>query len=187
MTTRTVYSEKLKEALSDLRPTFREIGLGLDALTKKRTELAPEFMKTWALWKRETHRPFIAFIAALDPSMPVSDRRAYRSHPSYRAAQYMQSLVLNPDEKKRKGLTPLSMLATTIKSFLPLCGSHKDQMDALAILMGASRWRDADQRRLLAAVRRAKAVGLPKVPRLVEAAKATKAVVVAFEREKLAS
>lgn len=33
--------------------------------------------------------------------------------------------------------------------------------------------------------RRAKAVGLPKAPRLVDSIKATKAVVVAFERERL--
>ena len=185
--TRTVYSQKLKEVLDDLRPSFREIGHGLETLQKKRAELAPDFMKAYTLWRRETRRPFIAFVAALDPSVPVNDRKAYRVHPSYRAARYMKDLVNDPDAAKPRGLTPLAMLAVTIKSFLPLCGSQKDQRDALMVILGATKWRDADQRRLLAKIRRAKTIGLPKVPRLVDTVKATKAVVVAFEKERLAS
>lgn len=184
--TRTTYSEKLKEALAELRPAFREVGHGLETLTKKRAELAPLFMKTYTIWKRETRRPFIAFVAALDPSMPA-DRKSYRTHPSYRAAEYLKEIAGNQDARKHKGLTPLAILAVTIKSFLPLCGSQKDQRDALQIIMGASKWRDADQRRLLAAIRRAKAVGLPKAPRLVDSIKTTKAAVLAFERERIAS
>jgi len=181
--TRTVYSEKLKEALAELRPAFKDVGQSLAALTQKRRDLAPQFHKTWLLWRRETRRTQIAFIQALDPSVPA-DRKLYRDHPSVRAAQYMLQLVENPDQKKRKGLTPLSMLAVTIKSFLPLCGSQKDQKDALQVLIAATRWREADQSKLLTAIRRAKPVALPKVPRLVEAAKAAKAVVLAFERER---
>lgn len=181
--TRTVYSQKLKEALEDLRPAVRDIGTNIDALKKKRRDFAPQFMKTYALWKRETHRPFIAFVAAIDSSVPVNDREAYRVHASYRAARYLQGLVNNPEATKPKGYTPLAMLAVAIKSFLPLCGSQKDQKDALLIILAATKWRESDQRRLIAKIRRAKAVGLPKVPRLVEAVKATRAVVVAFEKE----
>jgi hypothetical protein len=184
--TRTTYSTKLKEALDDLRPAFRDVGQSLAHLTKKRAELAPTFEKTWQLWRRETHRPFVAFVAALDPSMPA-DRKAYRSHPSYRAAQYLQQLATDPDHHRRRGLTPLGALAVTIKSIMPLFKSEKDRQDALAIILAATKWRDADQAKLRAAVMRAKAVGLPNAPRLVEVNRMAKAAVVAFERDRIAS
>lgn len=186
--TRSTYSVKLREALDDLRPAFRELGHGLERLTQKRTEIAPSFMKAYAIWRRETRRPFIAFVRELDPSMPA-DRKAYRSHAAYRAAQYLQQLATEPDAKKRRGLTPLAMLAVTIKSFLPLCGTQRDQKEALQVLLAATRWRDVDQAKLLRSIRRAKAVGLPKAPRLVDVHKSTKVLVASFERErdKLAS
>ena len=183
--TRSTYSEKLRAVLDEIRPAFRDLGQGLDRLTQKRAELAPAFMKAYAVWRRETHRPFIAFVHELDRSMPVTDRTAYRSHPSYRAAEYLKQLAAAPDGPSRRGLTPLAALAVTIKSFLPLCG--KRQKDALAVLLAATKWREADQARLLGKIRRARAVGLPGVPVLVDAAKATKAAVIAFERERIAS
>lgn len=182
--TRSTYSQKLRDALDELRPEFRELGQGLKQLTQKRAAIAPTFMRVYTLWRRETRRPFIAFVHELDPAMPV-DRKSYRTHPSYQAALYMQQIVRHPEESKRRGLTPLAMLATTIKSFLPLCGSQREQKDALTALLAATKWRERDQARLITAIRRARVVGLPKVPRLVEAAKATKAVVVEFERERL--
>ena len=182
--TRTVYSAKLKEALDEIRPAFRELGHNLETMTRKRAELAPAFAKAFTIWRRETHRPFVQFVAALDPTMPA-DRKAYRQHPAYRAAQYLQQLAQDGAEKsKRRGLTPLGMLAVTIKSVLPLCGNQKEQKEALQVLLAATKWRDVDQTRLLAAIRRAKPVGLPNAPRLVAANKATKAVVLAFERER---
>lgn len=182
--TRTTYSQKLREAIDELRPAFRDVGQTLEHLTTKRVEIAPAFMKAFTLWRRETRRPFIAFVHELDPRVPVNDRTAYRAHPSYQAALYLQQLATNPDQGKRRGLTPIAMLAVTIKSFLPLCGSQRDQKEALQVLIAATKWREPDQRRLLAAIRRARPVGLPKVPRLVEASKMTKAVVLAFERER---
>jgi hypothetical protein len=181
--TRTVHSQKLREALDEVRPAFRDIGHGFEQLTKKRAAIAPAFMKAYTIWRRETRRTFVAFVHELDPSMPVTGK-AYVKHPSYQAALYLQQLVTNPEESRRKGLTPLAMLATTIKSFLPLYSTQKDQLEALQALVAATKWRDRDQARLLAAIRRARPVGLPKVPRLVEAAKATRALVVAFERER---
>lgn len=184
--TRSTYSPKLREALNDLRPAFKTVGHDIRELTKKRAEIAPGFMKAYALWKRETRRGMVAFVHELDPSMPV-DRAGYKAHSSYQAALYLQQLVLNPDQKTRKGLTPLALLALTIKSVLPRCGNQREQRETLQVILAASKWRDADQRRLLAAIRRARPVSLPGVPRLVEAAKATKAIVVAFERDAIAS
>src|SRR5262245_55853375 len=112
--TRTVYSVKLKEALNELRPAFRELGQSLDVLTRKRAELAPQFMRTYTLWRRETHRPFIAFVHELDRTMPVDDRKAYRAHPSYRAADYLKQLATGKEKAARRGKTPLAMLAITI-------------------------------------------------------------------------
>ena len=181
--TRSTYSQKLRSAMDDLRPAFRDIGTGLAQLTKKRAEIAPAFLKVYTLYRRETRRTFVAFVHELDPSCPVNGK-AYQQHASYQAALYLKQLATDPDQKAHKGLTPLSMLGVAIKSFLPLCGSQRDQKEALHVILAATKWRERDQRRLLASIRRAKAVGLPKVPRLVEASKMTKAVVVAFERER---
>lgn len=185
--TRSTYSEKLKDALDELKPEFRELGSSLKAVTAKREEIAPAFLKAFTLWRRETHRGVIAFVHELDPSVPVNDRKAYKKHPSYRAAEYILQLAANPEKTKRRGLTPLSMLAVTIKSILPLIGSQRDQKEALTILLAATKWRDQDQTRLLTAIRRAKAVGLPKAPRLVDANKSTRVLIADFERERVAS
>lgn len=185
---RTAYSARLRAAIEELRPAFRELGHGLDQLTRKRTEVAPLFMRAYQIWRREIKRPFIAFVHELDPTMPVKDRNAYRQHRSYRAAQYLLQLAEQPEKVAgSRGLTPLAMLAVTIKSFLPLCGSVREQKHALEALTKTSRWRESDIRRLTATIRRAKPISLPNAPRLVESARSTKAVVVAFERERLAS
>lgn len=185
---RTGYSAKLRAALKELRPAFQELGQGLDQLSKKRAEIAPVFIRAYRTWRRETRRPFIAFVHELDPSMPVNNRKAYREHRSYRAAMYLRQLAEQPEKTVGpRGVTPLAMLAITIKSFLPLCGSVTEQRLALEALTKTSRWRERDIRKLAAKIRRAKAVALPNAPRLIETAKSTKAVVVAFERDRLAS
>lgn len=173
------YSTKLREALDDLRPQFQEINAGLEGLTRRRVEIAPHFIAAFRLWRRETRRPFIAFVHAIDPSVPVNDRRAYRQHRAYRAAQYLKQLAEQPDQPVRHGVTPLTFLAVAIKSFLPLC--HPHEQAALAILVKASRWRDREISRLLARVKRSKAIPLPKAPRL--AAKVSREAVIAFARE----
>lgn len=184
--TRSTYSVKLTEALDDLRPGFKALSAQLAGLTTKRAEIAPAFIHALKLWKRETRRSFVAFVQALDPSVPAH-RAGYKSHPSYNAALYLQQLVTNPQETKRRGLTPMSALAVMIKSVLPLFGSQRDQQAALEALLGATRWRDRDQARLLTAIRRAKVVSVPKVPRLVDATKTTKAAILAFERERISA
>ena len=185
---RSVYSAKLRAAIDELRPAFGDLGQGLDQLTRKRVEIAPRFVRAYELWRRETKRPFIAFVHELDPTMPVNNRSVYRQHRSYRAAQYLRQLAEQPEKVAGpRGLTPLAMLAVTIKSFLPLCGSVKEQRLALEALTRTSRWREVEVRKLVAKIRRAKAISLPNAPRLVESAKSTKAVVVAFERERLVS
>lgn len=183
---KTVYSVKLQQALSELRPAFSEIGQGLDQLTRKRAEIAPLFTRAYQIWRRETRRPFIAFVQELDPTMPVNDRKAYRQHRSYRAAQYLLQLVEQADKTAPRGLRPMAMLAVVIKSLLPLYKTQKDQKEALQVLMSATRWRERDVAKLLRQIRRARPIALPHAPRLVEANKATKAVVVAFERERVA-
>ena len=185
--TRSTYSAKLKAALDKLRPAMREIGQSLTHLTKKREAIAPDFQKAFTFWQRETRRSLLAFVHELDPSTPVNDRKAYRKHPTYRAAEYILQVATNPKKMKRHGLTVLAMLALTIKSFLPLCGTQREQKEALKSLLGATKWRENNQRRLLVSIRRARAIALPKVPRLVDASKATKVLVADFERERKVS
>jgi hypothetical protein len=120
--------------------------------------------------------------------MPVNDRSAYRQHSSYRAALYLRQLATQPQTALGAvGLTPLALLAVTIKSLLPLCGSVNEQKSVLGTLTSASRWRERDIRKLIAKIRRAKPIALPNMPRLVKSAKSTKEVVLAFEQERLAS
>lgn len=178
------YSDKLKAALEEVRPGFKDIGASVELITRKRKDLAPAFHRAWTLWQRETHRPFVAFAQALDPSIPA-ERAGYRKHASYQAACDLLDLVRKPEETTRRGLTPLAMLAVTVKSMMPLFKSERERQDAIRILLGASKWSAKEQTRLVAAIGRAKAVGLPNAPRLVDVNKMTKAVVVAFERERI--
>jgi hypothetical protein len=71
--------------------------------------------------------------------------------------------------------------------FSDTTGSQRDQKEALQVILAATKWREADQNRLLSAIRRAQVVGLPKAPRLVDTQKVTKAVVMEFERDRVAS
>lgn len=183
--TRSTYSDKLKDALDELRPEFRALGTGLEALTRKRADLAPDFLKAWTLWRRETHRTFVAFVQALDPNVPAN-RKAYKAHPSYKAAEYILKLAVDPDHHRRRGLTPMAILAVTIKSIMPLFKSERERKDALAIILAATKWRDADQAKLRAAITKAKAVGLPNAPRLVEINRMAKSVVDSIERDQIA-
>lgn len=183
--TRSTYSQKLRDALDELRPAFGEVADGLKKLTQKRAEIAPSFMRAYTMWRRETRRSFVAFVQELDPSVPAS-KAGYQKHSSYHAAIYLRQLVEHPEESKRRGLTPLALSAVILKSVLPLF-NQQEKEEVLLALTAACRWRDRDVAKLLAAVRRAKPVPLPKVPRLVEAAKATKAAVLAFERKRAAA
>jgi hypothetical protein len=183
--TRSTHSVKLREALEDLRPAFRDVGQTLESLTRKRAELAPAFMKAFVLWKRETRRTFIAFVHELDPRVPVNDRKAYQAHPSYQAALYLQQLAEDPAAKRRRGLTPLTLVAVVLKSVLPLF-SEAERREVLDAVAAASQWRERDVNRLLAMVAkgRTRVVALPKVPRLVDTGKVAKAAVLAFEKKR---
>lgn len=181
MMNRVTYSPKLKEALEELKPAFNEVADNFAALRKRRAAIAPAFAKAYKLWQRETKKPYIAFIHALDPSMPVTDRDAYRNHDSYRAGQYLLQLADGEEKAGPSGRTPLAMLALTIKTLLPL--SHPHQKETLAILLNATGWRDRDQTSLLAKVNRTRGVQLPHLPRLVKTAEASKAAI-AFRLEK---
>src|SRR5262245_57560689 len=95
--TRSTYSEKLRDALDEIRPQFRDVGQSLASLTKKRSELAPAFLRALTLWRRETRRTFVAFVQALDPNVPAN-RRGYVAHPSYQAAMYLHGLAVGTKE-----------------------------------------------------------------------------------------
>ena len=178
------YSPKLREALDELRPAFREMGQGFEQLTRKRAEVAPMFTRAYRLWQRETKKPFIAFVHELDSSMPVGDRSAYRHHRSYRAAQYLLQLAEQPEKTASRGRSPLAVLAQTIKTLLPL--AHPHQKETLAILLRATGWRERDQTKLIARIRKARQLALPQFPRIIKSAEASKAAVIAFEREHVA-
>lgn len=179
------YSDKLKTAIEDLRPAFREMGHSLETLTTKRAALAPAFMRTYAIWTRETHRPFIAFVHELDPRVPVNDRKAYRTHPSYRAAEYLKNLAKSPEKFERHGVTTMTMLVRTVRSLLLLYGDNqKAQRLAYDALLSTTRWPTKYKDRFFRRVTRAHPVALPNVPRLAEAMAATKAVLAAVARER---
>lgn len=185
--TRSTYSVKLREALDGLRPSFQDMSEQLTLVGKRRKEIAPAFVKAWNLWTQETRRPFVAFVHELDASLPVTNRKAYRVHPAYRAARYLQDLAKDPDHARRRGLTPMAMLAVTIKSIRPLCGTQRAWEDAVKVLLAASKWREQDRTKLVNAIAQAKSVGLPGASQLVDVRKSAKMLVANFERERLSA
>jgi hypothetical protein len=126
-------------------------------------------MRGFKLWRHETGRSFIAFVQAIDPTVPA-ERDKYVSHQSVVAARYLRRLVEAPQtvhgKKNRSSLSPLELLAVLVKSAMPFVRPYED--DFWAQVAATSRWHERDLARLKVLAKRAKPISLrADMPRLV--------------------
>lgn len=162
-----VLSHKLRTTLDALRSDFTGFQSNFSILTARRETLAPTFLKAYQQYRRETHRSFVAFVAELDPALPVADK-AYLYHRSYQAALYLRRIAEAPhtQAKHRRTESPYTVLAVVIRSVTPFVHPHERSLwNAIA---EASGWRPRDMERLQQAVRRAHAFQIAGAPRLVQ-------------------
>jgi hypothetical protein len=85
-------SAKVQRAVDAIRKPFNEYNKAFAALSIRREELAPRFMKAANLWMAETSGNFVAFVRFLDPSIG-SVRAEYRNHRTYQSADYLRRLA----------------------------------------------------------------------------------------------
>lgn len=160
-----VLSSKLKAEIDTIKAEFSAFASGLTALTRRRDEFAPEFMRAYARYHRETHRSFVAFVQQIDPSMPAEKAR-YQKHPSYIAALYLRRLHEAPEtaSKAGRGKPPLDMFLALLKAVLVNWPQHSGTI--WHAVEQVSRWRPRDMVKARAKMRRVKQFPLPGVPRL---------------------
>lgn len=97
-------SAKVKKAIKAIAAPFKSFSRDFAALSVRREELAPQFMKAANLWMAETKGTFVDFVRHLDPSVG-NTRAEYRESRSYQAADYLRRLVANASRRERAGGT----------------------------------------------------------------------------------
>ena len=102
-------------------------------LVLRRKEIAPKFMKAFAMWQEETpNGDFVGFVRHLDPNTPL-EREAYRAYRTFQACQYLKRLNAVQERKElavsegrsmaSDGPRPLSQgdaVARLVASLLPV-------------------------------------------------------------------
>lgn len=166
----TVYSFSLKKEINALRDDFSTYNSAENALTTRRRDIAPAFMKLYARFRKETGKTFVAFVHEFDPKMPV-DRKHYPNHPTYRNALYLRRLVEAPHTtvQHRRTMSPFRVLAYTMNSLMFYVKKQKaDPVEIMLSLKRISRWDDRQVQKLQQVMRRASALAIPGAPRLVK-------------------
>lgn len=100
-------SARVRKAVDGIRQPFTDYVAAFKALTTTRAELAPKFMKAFALWAAEQpdgQADFTMFVRFLDPSVPES-RAEYRLHAAYIAADNLRSLNNRMQRQARAAAT----------------------------------------------------------------------------------
>lgn len=112
-------SMALQRDIRELREEFLPVVDAATTLTLKRKTIAPDFMKLYYRYKKETGGTFVAFVHELDPKMPVT-RSAYQDHSSYQSALYLKRLAEAPETtpKYRKTASPFRVLASVMDTLL---------------------------------------------------------------------
>jgi hypothetical protein len=163
----TAISRRLSSTIDSLRSDFSAFTSALSAVAVRKAHLAPVFMKAFEAWRRETGRPFVAFVQQLDPSIPA-EKAEYVQHRSFQAALYLRRLVEAPQTVAGAGrksvMSPLQALAVVVKS--TIAEEHHDF--AISALKQATGWHKRDVERLRASIGKARRIALlPHQPRLV--------------------
>lgn len=117
-------SAKTRKLVEAVRPAFTQFAADFEALTVKRSELAPKLMKAYGAVQSETGISFVGFVRLMDPTVPVS-REAYRAHKTYAAADYLRRLAAGRPSAAAgpritpEAETPLDVLSRLVAAILP--------------------------------------------------------------------
>lgn len=133
-------SAKTKHLVDAVRQPFMAFATDFAAITLTRADLSPKFMKAFGAYASDTGGTFIAFVRLIDPTVPA-DRKAYRAHTSYAAADYLRRLAAatatprKPIPASKRPATPLVALARMVATVLPLVDPNGKIWDAFVAEM----------------------------------------------------
>jgi hypothetical protein len=99
-------TKRTQRRIEDIRAPFKSHVTAFGHMDDKAQDIAPDFMRAFNAWKGETNGSFVTFVRLLDDTVPANrdpdpkDRgnQGYRSHRTYRAADYLRRLVAAPEE-----------------------------------------------------------------------------------------
>lgn len=145
-------SAKVAKLVAGITPDFKAFTEQFGNTLESRAELAPKFMRAARAWQEETKGEFVAFVRLIDPSLPV-ERKAYRAHAAYAAADYLRRLVKRAEapgssqanDPSQRAATPLEALSRVCAAILPLFGGNDLLWQALAAEL---HWSEAQVKRL---------------------------------------
>lgn len=163
------FSMTLRREMEEFKVPFITFTTTCQSLTTKRKDLAPQFMKLFRHYRRETHGTFVSFVHDLDPLMPT-DRKAYQNHRAYQAALYLRRLIDAPKTtpQHRRTASPFTALAMTMRSLLYFTKKH--EVEVWSALKRSTHWDDRQIKTLQAKMRKVHPLSLPGAPRLVKRA-----------------
>lgn len=113
---------KTQILINQVMASFLAYSDGFTHLTEARGDLAPRFMKACVAWQSETGGQFVDFVRVVDPTVP-KDRKGYRAHSSYMAADNLRRLNGPQREPLPEGARPASAytaLARLVATVLPV-------------------------------------------------------------------
>lgn len=133
---------KVRNAVRDIADTFLAFAHSFAAVTTKRDEFAPRFMKVFEMWREETNGGLAAFVRLFDESVPTKTAD-YKKHSAYMAADYLRRKVADAERaaqtskrgrKRKKPASPRHALVRLVSSILPLFAeAERDTLvDAMA-------------------------------------------------------
>ncbi len=95
---------RVVKQIDAIREAFNSYTSQLAAITERRAEFAPKFMKVFHAWQAETKGTFVAFVRVLVPELPM-DTKGYKGHVAHIAADNLRTLY-NRLERAKAG-TPV--------------------------------------------------------------------------------
>lgn len=157
----TPLTARTSQLVGSLRVPFLAFAEGFAHLSTARSEIAPQFMKTFKAWQLETHGTLAAFVRLYDDSVPL-DRDGYRSHPTYQSADYLRRLhgrgAREPLPFAKRPITPLVALARLVATVMPAV----DPTGTIwSVFVREMRWSDQQAERLKVLSVREGAITLP--------------------------
>jgi hypothetical protein len=138
-------TKRTQKMLDAVRTPFRQHVTAFGTVHEKAAALAPEFIRTFYAWHKETHGTFIGFVRLLDPTVPANrdaspENDGYRGHKSYQAADYLRRLVTRrdrPEDEEDEGERPAPMqdaLVRVLAAFISVIPGN--QVDHLWTMLG---------------------------------------------------
>lgn len=118
-------SVRTRKLIDAVKRSFKTYAHDMTEVFKTKQDLAPDFMKAYTSFEKDTGGSLIDFVREIDPNVPA-DRAGYRAHSSYRAAENLRRIVQQATQaakpkvpKEQRPVPPMLALAKLVATVLP--------------------------------------------------------------------